>query len=223
MSRVFSVSEPGGHPINEDAFVVEAHHADPDCWLCVLADGQGGRAGGGRAAQLACRTAMETAHRNPPDTLAEIGVWPTILRVADQAVTADSEAGFTTLIGLCVRSNVLVGASSGDSAVLSVCGGKAEELTARQWKNPPVGSGVAVFMPFAVKLSPSWAVLAVSDGVWKYTGWDRIIKEMSQQRGQVLLDVILDHSRRAGRGQLLDDFTAVLIEEEPIEPSVDGP
>lgn len=53
---VFSHSEPGGHLVNEDSFVVQQHQDDPSCWICTLADGQGGRAGGARASRLACET-----------------------------------------------------------------------------------------------------------------------------------------------------------------------
>jgi serine/threonine protein phosphatase PrpC len=48
MVSVITFSEAGGHPVNEDAFAVERHPADSECWLCFVADGQGGRAGGAR-------------------------------------------------------------------------------------------------------------------------------------------------------------------------------
>lgn len=54
-------SEAGGHAVNEDAFRVTQHPRNPDCWLVALADGQGGRAGGGRASRLACDAVIEGA------------------------------------------------------------------------------------------------------------------------------------------------------------------
>ena len=51
---------------------------------------------------------------------------------------------------------------------------QVNELTANQIKNPPVGSAAAVFTPFAGRLERPWTVLAMSDGVWKYVGWERV-------------------------------------------------
>jgi serine/threonine protein phosphatase PrpC len=63
MIVVTSFSGAGGHPNNEDAFVVLPHPSGPDRWLCFLADGQGGRASGAEAARLACGAAAEAAVR----------------------------------------------------------------------------------------------------------------------------------------------------------------
>src|SRR5438094_669762 len=143
MVGVQTCSEVGGHPLNEDAFCVQAHPFAHDCWLCFVADGQGGQAGGGPAAELACRTALAVALVCRPERLIEPSTWPGILRQADAAVAADPAAGFTTLVGLCVYRGRVVGASSGDSAALLSSGDDARELTAGQQKNPPVGSGAA--------------------------------------------------------------------------------
>src|SRR5688572_26730704 len=124
MIQVLSFSEAGGHPFNEDAFGVERHPADADCWLAVLADGQGGTAGGAQAAQLACRTALEAAKRTPTRKLTSALAWTTLLCAADQAVYNDPQAGFTTLIGFCLAGPTLVGASCGDSAVLAISHGE---------------------------------------------------------------------------------------------------
>jgi serine/threonine protein phosphatase PrpC len=171
MVGVQSCSEVGDHRLNEDAFCVQAHPLAPDCWVCAVADGQGGQAGGGPAAQLACRAALGAALACRPEGLIEPATWSGILRQADAAVAADPGAGFTTLVGLCVYRGRVVGASSGDSAALLVSGGKAKELTAGQQKNPPVGCGAAVAVPFAAAVTEPWRVLVMSDGVWKYAGW----------------------------------------------------
>jgi serine/threonine protein phosphatase PrpC len=214
MVRVVSFTEAGGRPHNEDAFEVHAHPDDPDCLVCVLADGQGGRAGGARAAQLACQVAAAAALRLSPDALTRSATWATILREADEAVAQASDAGFTTLIGCCVRGDALAGASSGDSAVLLISAGGSQELTAQQLKNPPVGSGVAMFVPFAARLTPPWSVLVMSDGVWKYCGWDRIVTEAASQRGQALIDALQAKARLRGSGRFQDDFTIVVFDGE---------
>src|SRR5688500_20338207 len=65
MVQAFALSEAGGHPVNEDAYAVRQHASDPDCWICVLADGQCGQCGGGHALQLACEMVMELAEQQP--------------------------------------------------------------------------------------------------------------------------------------------------------------
>jgi PPM family protein phosphatase len=120
MISVTTFSEAGGHPVNEDAFKVHRHPTAPDCWLCFLADGQGGQAGGAEAARIACRVAAEAAFRFASQQLSEPSMWVSLLKQADAAVCADPDAGFTTLIGLCINGESLHGASSGDSAVLVV-------------------------------------------------------------------------------------------------------
>jgi PPM family protein phosphatase len=166
----FSYSEVGGHRLNEDAFRVQAHPLDENCSLCFVADGQGGRAGGGPAAVLACQVGLEMAIASRPERLLLPITWSDILRRADSAVTAEATAGFTTIVGLCAYEGWVVGVSSGDSAALLVSGEKSLELTARQQKNPPVGSGGAVAVPFAAGLIEPWRILAMTDGVWKYVG-----------------------------------------------------
>ena len=58
-----------------------------------------------------------------------------------------------------------------------------QELTSSQRKNPPVGSGGAIFVPFACRLIRPWQVLAMSDGVWKYAGWEAIRDVATREKG----------------------------------------
>ncbi len=212
MVNVTTFTEPGGHPLNEDAFLVQQHPADPSCWLCFLADGQGGRSGGGVAARLACHTGLERAGRLAPARLVDGRTWASLLRQADLAVAAEVMAGFTTLVGFCVRDKMVVGASSGDSAVLTVVGRQALELTTSQRKNPPVGSGEAEFVSYAVVLTEPWTVLAVSDGVWKYAGWNTIVGAATTMSREGLVDALKDAARLPRSGRFPDDFTVVLFE-----------
>jgi serine/threonine protein phosphatase PrpC len=210
--EVTTLTESGGHPLNEDAFLVQQHPADPDCWLCFLADGQGGRSGGGEAARLACRAGLDVAVRARPERPLDGRTWATVLSGVDYAVASDVEAGFTTLVGFCIRGGVITGASSGDSAVLAVTGGEARELTAVQRKNPPVGSGGAVFVPFSLTLTEPWKVLVMSDGVWKYAGWDAVVKAATTMSREGLMEALKDAARLPGSGRFPDDFTVVVFE-----------
>jgi hypothetical protein len=204
--RVFSFSEAGGHPVNEDAFLITSSPDNPEeCRVCI-ADGQGGRAGGAAAARLACATAI---------AFGESASWLDKLTHADAAVAADPDVGFTTLIGFEVRGDTIVGASCGDSAVLALCAsGELTSLTASQFKNPPVGSGDATFVPFELELVSPWKVLAMTDGVWKYVGWHRINEMVKKLSGLELLVELQKVARLPGSGQFQDDFTVVLLEAE---------
>src|SRR4051812_41176835 len=99
---VLSYSEPGGHPANEDAFEVQRHPEGRSCWTTALADGQGGRAGGAKAARLACRIVIEAVLAQPVSRALSSRTWVAALRRADEGVLADGEAGYTTLIGFAV-------------------------------------------------------------------------------------------------------------------------
>lgn len=122
-------------------------------------------------------------------------------------------AGFTTFVGFAVVNGRLVGASSGDSAVMLVTGGEARELTAGQRKNPPVGSGVATFVPFEARLTEPWKVLAMSDGVWKYAGWEKVVGAAKTMSREALVGALKDAARLPGSGRFPDDFTVVVLEE----------
>ncbi len=202
MIRTYTFSAAGGHAVSEDAFTLQPHAGG---WLVALADGQGGRAGGARAAQLACQVAIERAGASP--------AWAEALTHADAAVVADREAGFTTLVGLHVRDDRVTGASCGDSAAVVVCGEHAPKvLTARQFKNPPVGSGDATFVPFEMELTLPWKLLAVTDGVWKYAGWERVWDCAARLSGEELVAELQAAARLPLTGEFQDDFTVVLLE-----------
>ncbi len=216
MITPFAFSEAGGHPANEDAYLVEPHPHDPECWVCAVADGQGGRAGGARAAQVAYRTVLEAASALSAREVMTPAAWATIFRRADEAVAADRDAGFTTLVGFAVSGDRLCGASNGDSALVTVDGrGTRDEVTRGQRKNPPVGSEVAACVPFAVHLAPPWLVLAMTDGVWKYVGWEYVREAAGRLRGSPLIAALKERARLPGTGRLQDDFTLVVLQSGP--------
>ncbi len=215
MIKVFTVSEVGGHIANEDAFIVEQHPADPTCWICSLADGQGGRSGGGRAATIAVEAVAAFAKKQPSNLLVDGSIWNSFLAEADRIVAKDTIAGFTTLNGFCVSNERIVGSSNGDSAVaLFNEKGECVELTRNQRKNPPIGSGFAATINFTAHLPDRWKVLAMSDGVWKYARWEQIIGSAKTLRGQKLVDTLLQSARLTRSGQLQDDFTLVLLQDD---------
>jgi hypothetical protein len=129
-------------------------------------------------------------------------------------VCDDAEAGYTTLIGLSVSGNSVSGASCGDSAAWSIDGaGQSRELTRQQWKDPPVGSREATFIPFSADMMPPWTVLVMSDGVWKYVGWGRVAELAKKHRGQALSHELQNAARLRGSGEFQDDFTLIVIQD----------
>ena len=52
----------------------------------------------------------------------------------------------------------------------------------------------------------------MSDGVWKYIGWDRLIEASRRDSGQPLINNLQAMARLPGSGQFQDDFTIVLLE-----------
>jgi hypothetical protein len=138
-----------------------------------------------------------------------------LLAYADQAVAEDREAGFATLIGLSVQSNRVTGASCGDSAVVAIGKESAPRvLTSHQFKNPPVGSGEANFIPFERELVPPWKVLAMTDGVWKFAGWEKVWDLAARLSGEELLAELQSAARLKMTGEFPDDFTVVLLESD---------
>lgn len=212
--NVFSFTEAGGHPANEDAFRIEPHPENSQLFLVALADGQGGQSGGARAANIAVEAAIEAARHTPLDRLLNHpAVWRDILHWADDAVLADPDAGFTSLVSFIAGEGVApVGASCGDSAALMVHDGTTALLTDHQFKNPPVGSGEANFIPFHGSVGLPWSLLAMTDGVWKHAGWEAITDSACELHGQRLIDTLTTRARLPGSGQFPDDFTLLVLE-----------
>jgi len=175
MVKLLFHSEVGGHSENEDAYGFRSHPADENCFLVSMGDGQGGQSGGGPAARLACTSCLSFAASAHSTDLINPFTWNSILTDVDRTVAADAASGFTTLVAFGIFGGFIFGASNGDSAAILLNHGKrAEILTARQQKNPPIGSGAADIVPFHGELRPPWLVLAMTDGVWKYNGWDDV-------------------------------------------------
>jgi PPM family protein phosphatase len=201
-------SEQGGaHAGNEDAVDACQHSQDSGLWLCCLADGQGGQAGGARAAQAAVQSALTAALAQSPRSLLKPKTCEGIVRAADDAVYTDPEAGFTTLVVLAMRDRLVCGASCGDSAAVLLQDEQPVVLTEAQLPNPPLGSRMARATSFSVELEPPWQICAVSDGVWKYTGWERIIALMHRKGGRDLADALRAAVIKPGILALPDDFS----------------
>ncbi|HEY7424964.1 MAG TPA: protein phosphatase 2C domain-containing protein [Gemmataceae bacterium] len=207
----FIHTEAGGHEENQDRVEVHAVPGSDDSYVCALADGQGGQAGATLAAAIACQSCLAEVSTFRRDQLLSPLTWPGILRRSDEAVADAEHAGFTTLIGFCLTENALCGGSSGDSAVAVLNAGEPPRiLTKHQMKNPPVGSRGVVFVPFTARLLSPWTVLAMSDGVWKYAGWDSILASKGTE--ETIIHALREKAALPRTGQLQDDFTVVVFQ-----------
>ncbi len=207
-------SEPGHEHHNEDVVLAERHPLDSELLVCILADGNGGRAGGRLAAEVAVNFCADAAARHKPKNLRQPFIWQDMLCRADEAVEENPEAGGTTLIGLCVDGDIICGASCGDSAVLLVDEKGFDLLTENQRKNPPVGSSAAIPTTFTVKTGKSWKLVVMSDGVWRYVGMEAIAEAAKQLEGQLLIDHLRELQKGNARGTLGDDFSVILVEPD---------
>ena len=213
--RIHSFSEVGAdYKINEDSYHVEQHPQDPNVWLCFMADGQGGRSGGRVAAELASTTALELINRQPVTALSQISTWTQMLHDVDRAVANDVKAGFTTFVGIGIVEGNIMGVSSGDSAAWLANKRSVIQLTVDQHKNPPVGSGMAIAIPFKSEFNEASKLIVMTDGVWKYVGLEKIVDVIQQESGDDLLEKLQAAARLRGSGRFQDDFTVVLMEME---------
>ena len=214
MPKVFSYTRAGHQPENQDAFSLRSHPRDPGVMLCALADGQGGQKGAAEAADLACGVCIEAAASQATLDLGTPDTWIDILKSVDHAVARDPVAGFTTLVAFCVTAERVIGGSCGDSAAVLVRGpGDGKILTADQPKYPPIGSGTASFGCFQAGLTRSWALIAVSDGVWKYTGWEPLLQITNAKPAEQTVTEMLNGAQMALNHPPQDDFTILIVTE----------
>ena len=208
--QYISHSEAGDSHRNEDALAVERHSRAGNALVCVLADGQGGQFGGGVAARLAVETCLNLALNREVEELLRNETWREILHYVDEIVEADANAGFTALIGLFVTPSQICGASCGDSAALLI-DEKMSELSENQRKNPPVGSGNATPVSFLSPRAPDSQVLLMSDGVWKFIGFEAISAAARAQRGANLVAELRQLQLDGNNGKLPDDFSIIIV------------
>jgi hypothetical protein len=61
-------------------------------------------------------------------------------------------------------------------------------------------------------LTEPWRSMVMSDVVWKYIGWDRVIAILSHARGPTVIARLQEEVWLAGSGRFQDDFNVVLLE-----------
>lgn len=146
-----------------------------DTVLICIADGAGGMSGGLRASRMACnlvyRIDTSVGYESPEDS-------ESLLIKLDNEICFDHEAGETTMILASIKNGVIWGASVGDSECWTVQNDYEYELTKLQYRKPLLGSGVAKPIGFG-PVEVSGNIIFGSDGLFKYTTFEKIKRELS--------------------------------------------
>jgi hypothetical protein len=209
-------TEAGGKEVNEDFVVAKRHPSGGERYVCALADGQGGRSNGALAARAACQTVWARAMEHPFDNLLQPSTFSTLMYAADNAVC--STQGYTTLVALAFDSDSVIGASCGDSKAYFARRQDGSpvvditEWTEGQQKNPPVGSGEAVFTSFSYTDIEEGRILILSDGVWKFCGFEAIKAAFELTSFANAASVLRTSTLKRSGLSLPDDFSVIAIE-----------
>lgn len=209
--KIVTHTEAGGKPVNEDFILARRHPMDESIWICCIADGQGGRSNGASAAKMACEAFFQSARAVFPAELFKDRTIPGLLSLVDGRVSITG--GFTTLAVLVLDRDSASGASSGDSKIFTRDQlGNVAEITASQRKNPPVGSGDAVFEPFMAHAIGGSRVLMVTDGVWKYAGFENIRRALESPEVEQVPELLRRETLARSGSSLPDDFSIIAIQ-----------
>jgi PPM family protein phosphatase len=139
-----------------------------DHLLLAVADGAGGIAGGGEAADLTMQLVRESA-----ESLKTASDCRRLLEDIDVRLARNKECGETTAVILAVNATGVFGASVGDSMAWVFSPRGRAELTAGQQRKPFLGCGSAFVVAFSQPAKEGTIILA-ADGLWKYTSLELI-------------------------------------------------
>jgi hypothetical protein len=211
--EVSTHSEPSAGHDNEDFVIARRHPSGGDRFVCALADGQGGQSNGAQASRAACESLWKLASQRSFDELLSVESWTGLLFAVDSA--AASTGGFTTLAALALDAGSALCASCGDSKVYFAAQdtkSRIVEWTERQHKNPPVGSGEAFFRTQSWNIVGWGRVLMLSDGVWKYCGYEAIQAAFALPDFSGAAQLLKAKTLARTGTSLPDDFSVIAID-----------
>lgn len=179
-----------------------------DALFVVIADGAGGLAGGGIAAELLIEVVRGTVVRPGFDPLRPDS-WLELLADADVALEADPHAGETTAVAMAVSNRGVIGASAGDSGAWIIGADAVDDLTAGQYRKLRLGSGRALPVSFS-RAKLEGTLLVATDGLFNFARAERIAAVV----GRADLEQAVHELVRLARlpsGGLQDDVGVVLV------------
>lgn len=168
--------------------------------LIVLADGAGGMAGAGLAAEMVV------------DAFRDVSVFdaPSILASLDSRVAAAPRAGETTAVVIATMGDTMWGGSAGDSeAWLLHRHHQHEEVElTRQQRRKRVGSGSATIQPISATADDEseYRLLVASDGLFRYASYADIKARVRLPNIDDAADSLLE-SVRLSSGRFRDDVS----------------
>ena len=174
--------------------------------VIVVADGVGGRPGGGRASQLAMDRIIQLAAG--VSTPLDPGAWRALLFDVDQVLNADAEAGETTAVIVAATQDGIAGASVGDSEAWLVTPGGHAALTSRQQRKPYLGVGGALPVGFG-PVSLEGTLLVATDGLFKCADAERITAAVPGADIGAAAEAVAEVARNR-EGSFYDDLAVVL-------------
>lgn len=173
--------------------------------IAVVADGVGGRSGGGAAAD-AVVAAVHRLAANPGPF--DFGKW---LRDLDREMAESGTVGETTAVVARLTDLGPIGVACGDSVAWAVTADGYRDLTAGAGEKPWIGSGAARPVSFLKPRQHVGTLLFATDGLVKYTSPERICAII---RGTPFADAprALIEAVRYPSGRLPDDVAVILAE-----------
>lgn len=169
----------------------------------VVADGVGGRAGGGAAADAVVQAVRELAERPRR--------WDAVRWLAelDRRIAESGTVGETTAVVARFSPLAVAGVAVGDSVAWWVTADDWGDLTTSAKPKPWVGSGAAVPVPFNRSLQHVGTLLLATDGLVKYTSAERIVDVIRttpfDDTPRALIELV-----RPPSGRLPDDVAVVV-------------
>lgn len=184
--------------------------------VVVVADGVGGRPGGGQAATRLLEVIGEFAMQAPTTR----DHWARLLAHADSVISEDPDVGETTgVVAQVTPHRRIVGAYVGDSEAWCITEAGHRSLTERGEK-PWLGSGGARPIPFATRIPASGATLLVAtDGLFRYARAEAIAEAALLPELEEAMATLALLPRRPS-GQLPDDLAIVICRIPATEPAV---
>jgi len=182
--------------------------------VMVVADGVGGRPGGGEAATMLVENVVDYFVDADYDT-SDLALTKLLTEI-DQALADDETAGETTAVVAVVTAEGIVGASVGDSDAYLVLANDEFKLT-HGARKPFLGYGAAWPHPLnAAELVDGTLILA-SDGLWKYADLDKIcaIVRSKEKSLEEIAKALVDEARMPN-GELPDDISIALCRNRPM-------
>jgi serine/threonine protein phosphatase PrpC len=170
--------------------------------LTVVADGVGGRSGGGAAADDVVEAVRQFAGSlTSTPTPSEFTTW---LRTLDLAMTNDKKIGETTAIVAALSEGGVAGVAVGDSEAWHFP--LSEQLTLGSHRKPWLGSGSAIPMTFR---APLGTLVLATDGLTKYSDRNAWPSKLLHDDLSTIPNLLIDCARSAN-GNLADDVAVIV-------------